>query len=221
MQKILLTLFVTCTMLCLSIAQTTRPTSQPTTSPSSQPSKKMNTMNAPYQSIGEFPDSYTPAAIVQRTIDGLGYRYHWASEGLTATDLAYDPGNAGKSAAEVIDHIYGLSSSILNVVLGKPNIRPYEEVKMTFEQTRHATLENLKAASDHLRANPNLDFSKQDVIFQRGEKSSNFPFWHLLNGQLMDAVYHTGQIVSYRRSSGNPSNPKVNVFSGRNPNATN
>ena len=223
MQRILLTLIIACTFIGMTIAQTTRPTtqatSQPTTSPSSQASKMMDKMNAPYQSIGEYPEAFTPAAVMQRAIDGLGYRYHWASEGLTEKDLAYDPGNAGKTAAQVLEHIHGLSLTILKTVLGETNVRPAPKTDMDFEALRLSTLNNLKQASDYLNANPNLDFNERNVIFSRGETASSHSFWRLINGPLLDAVYHTGQIVSYRRSTGNPSNPKVNVFRGTDPNS--
>ncbi len=218
MQKVLLTLIITCTFVCMTIAQTTRPTSQPTTSPTSQASKKMNMMKAPYASIKESPTSFTPAAVLQRTIDGLGYRYHWASEGLTAKDLAYDPGNAGKRADQVLQHIHGLTLTILKTVTGNTNARPEALEEMDYEALRMSTLINLKEASDYLSANPNLDLNERKVIFSRGETVSKYPLWNLLNGPLLDAVYHTGQIVSFRRSTGNPSHPKVNVFRGTDPN---
>ena len=218
MKKILLTLLVTCTFVGMTIAQTTRPTSQPTTSPTSQASKKMDKMKAPYASIKESPSSYTPAAVLQRTIDGLGYRYHWASEGLTAEDLAYDPGNAGKTAEQVLEHIHGLTLTILKTVTGNTNARPEAQVEMDYEALRLSTLINIKEASDYLTANPNMDLDQRKIIFSRGETVSKYPLWNLLNGPLLDAVYHTGQIVSFRRSTGNPSHPKVNVFRGSDPN---
>ena len=61
-----------------------------------------------------------------------------------------------------------------------------------------------------------MDMSTKKIIFKRGDKESVFEFWHLLNGQLSDAIYHTGQIVSFRRTNENPVNPKMNVFMGKN-----
>lgn len=48
-----------------------------------------------------------------------------------------------------------------------------------------------------------------------GGKRSEFPFWNMLNGPIADALWHVGQVVSFRRSSGNPFNSKVSVFSGK------
>ena len=171
--------------------------------------------NLPYHQIPEAPETYTAATVAARTIDGLGYRFYWASEGLTEKDLAYDPGNENRSPEQMMDHFVGLSNTILNGIKKLPNIRPAEKKEMTFEEKRILTLENLKAASDLLRATPNMDLSECKIIFQRGEKKSEFPFWNMLNGPIADAIYHTGQLVSYRRSAGNPMNPNVSVFSGK------
>ena len=54
------------------------------------------------------------------------------------------------------------------------------------------------------------------VLFQRGDKTSSFPFWHVINGPISDALYHVGQLVSFRRTTGNPLNSNVNVFMGKN-----
>ena len=52
------------------------------------------------------------------------------------------------------------------------------------------------------------------IKFNRGGVFSEFPFWNLINGPISDAIYHVGQIVSFRRTSGNPIEKGVNVFLG-------
>ncbi len=168
----------------------------------------------PYYEIPPAPQTYSANAVLARTIDGLGYRYFWATEGLTAADLEYTPGNHGRKTEVVLEHLNGLSEVIMNATLGKPNVRPRPERILTWEEKRVETLHNLKAASDYLRTEKsNIEDTK--VIFQRGEQTSEFPVWNLLNGPLADAIYHVGQIVSFRRSAGNPMNPNVNVFIGK------
>ena len=51
------------------------------------------------------------------------------------------------------------------------------------------------------------DISKYD--------NARFPFWNIINGPISDALWHCGQVVLLRRSSGNPFNSKVSVFSGK------
>ena len=168
----------------------------------------------PYHQIPENPTTYTPQNVAARMIDGLGYRYYWATEGLRKEDLAFTPGNNGRNAEGTLDHLYNLAGTILNGAKNAPNIRPLNEPEMTWEEKRKKTLERLKAASDQLKST-NQSLEDLQVTFQRGDKSSSFPFWNLINGPIADAINHVGQIVSYRRSAGNPINPMVNVFIGK------
>jgi len=177
-------------------------------------SESMNTN--PYNEIPEAPETYNAATVLARSIDGLGYRFYWATDSLSDNDLDYDPGNDNKSTRVLIDHLVGLSETILNTVMGEPNIRPYAEVTGNFEEKRSSVLANLKQASDKLRTMTDRDIEDGELIFKRGEKEFKYPLWNLINGPISDAIYHTGQIVSYRRSSGNPINSKVNVFTGKN-----
>lgn len=167
----------------------------------------------PYYQIPEYPESYSAPNVLARTIDGLGYRYHWATKGLSESDLAYKPSEDGRSADETLDHIHGLASMILNSINGKPNVRPRQDPPATWDVKRKSTLDKIKAASDLLKTMDNLDDLK--ITFQRGDNTSDLPFWHIMNGPLADAIYHVGQIIVFRRSNGNPQNPRVNVFMGK------
>jgi len=44
---------------------------------------------------------------------------------------------------------------------------------------------------------------------------TQFPFWNVINGPISDAIWHTGQVVSFRRTSGNPFPKGVNVLTGK------
>lgn len=169
----------------------------------------------PYESIGEYPEAYTPATVAARMIDGLGYRYYWATEGLREEDLAYKPSEKGRTTFETLQHVYGLSGTILNASKNIPNIRPAKDMPKAFADLRKATLINLKEASDILKANPDTDLEELKMIFKRGDNATEFPYWNMINGPIADAIYHAGQVVSFRRSSGNPQNPKVNVLMGK------
>jgi len=170
-------------------------------------------LSIPYFQIPDAPDHYSAGAVLSRTIDGLGYRYYWSTHGLRAEDLAYSPGNDGRSVEETLDHLYGLSNGLGNVAEKNPNPRPLVIPEVPFEELRTLTLQNFKAASDIFRTVE--DVSSHAIVFQRGDQTSEFPVWNVMNGFLADAIYHTGQIVSYRRSSGNPQHPGVSVFMGK------
>ena len=169
----------------------------------------------PYYQIPDYPETVNGPTVLARMIDGLGYRYYWATEGLRAEDLAYEPGNEGQNMERLITHLFGLSETILNTALNQPNIRPLDAVEIPWEAKRAQTLLNLKRAADLFRELPADQLANRELIFQRGERKSRFPIWQTINGPLADAIYHTGQIVAYRRTAGNPIHPEVNVFIGK------
>lgn len=164
----------------------------------------------PYAQIPEAPETYTAGSVVSRMIDGLGFRYYWATEGLRAEDLKFKPSEEARTTEQTIDHILGLTQVILNSALGVPNGQPQPE--MTFEQKRAKTLKNIQQASQIFIKE--TDLSKFTIVFQRGEQKTEFPFWNQINGPISDALWHVGQVVSFRRSSGNPFPKGVSVLRG-------
>ncbi len=166
----------------------------------------------PYYEIPDAPETYTAGAVAARLVDGLGFRYYWATEGLRDEDLIFKPSEEGRTTAETIDHIYGLSKVIVNATLQKANSGGEDE-DMTFAEKRKKTLLNIKTAADILRDAEDLTSFK--LIFKRGENVSEFPFWNNINGPIADALWHCGQVVSHRRTSGNPFNSNVSVFMGK------
>lgn len=160
----------------------------------------------PYYEIPEAAKEFTPGTVASRMIDGLGFRYYWGTEGLSGKDLAFKPNAASRTSEETIDHILGLSQVLLNATLKVAN--GAKQLEMTFAEKRKKTLENLQQASEILKKSK--DITQYKMIF--GEKE--FPFWNVINGPIADAIWHVGQVVSFRRSSGNPINPKINHLSG-------
>ena len=168
----------------------------------------------PYYEIPEAPTSFTATNVAARMVDGLGFRYYWATEGLREEDLQYQPGEEARTSAETIEHIHGLTQMVLNAIKQQPNIRGESKATLTFAEQRAATLNGLKEASDLLRSSEESQMEDYKILFQRNDQTSAFPFWNVINGPLSDALWHVGQVVSYRRSSGNPLNGKISVFSG-------
>ena len=169
----------------------------------------------PYAEIPDYPAQYTPESVIARLIDGIGFRFYWATEGLRPEDLAFRPTKESRTSEETIDHIMGLSTVVLNAVRNEVNTRSGEETSpLTFDTKRQKTLNNLKMASDILKSGKQkLEDSK--MIFKNGDKSMEYPFWNEINGPISDALWHIGQVVTFRRSSGNPFNSKVSVLSGK------
>jgi len=167
------------------------------------------TNHLPYQEIPAYPDSYTAGTVAGRVIDGLGFRYYWATEGLTEKDLAFRPSEEARTTEQTIDHILSLSFMLINSVGSKKN--EFSDFKeYSFEEKRKMTLENIQKASEIVKTASNEDMEGYEIIFTNG----SFPFWNMLNGPISDALWHVGQVVSFRRSSGNPLRQGVSVLRG-------
>lgn len=168
---------------------------------------QVNAQDLTYYEIPESTENYSAGAVASRMIDGLGFRFYWASEGLTEKDLQFKPTPESRTSGEKIDHILGLSQVILNAAEKKPN--GAKQPEMSFAEKRVKILNNLKKASDILKTQ--TDLTEFKIIF--GDKE--YPFWNAINGPIADALWHCGQIVSFRRSSGNPFPKGVSVFTGK------
>ncbi|WP_299278222.1 hypothetical protein [uncultured Psychroserpens sp.] len=162
----------------------------------------------PYYEVPEYSKEFTAGTMAARMVDGLGFRFYWASEGLTEKDLNYRPSKDVRSSEDTIDHILDLSYIIVNSTLKQPNSR-VDKSKMTYEEKRKQALMNLKTAADILRGSD--DISQYKIIFGENE----IPFWNQVNGPIADAIWHCGQLASFRRITGNPINPNVNHFTGK------
>lgn len=166
----------------------------------------------PYYEIPEAPKTYTAGTVASRTIDGLGFRYYWATEGLTDTDLNFKPNDDARTSLETIEHILGLSRMTLTAITGDELKFP-KSGEYSFSELRKETLENFKKASDILKNETDLSKFIMKLKRSNGEVLE-FPFWNQLNGPIGDALWHVGQVVSFRRSSGNPLPKGVSLLTG-------
>ncbi len=173
---------------------------------------KSQNQDLPYYEIPDYPEDYNQGTVIARMLDGLGFRYFWATEGLRVVDLKFKPTDEARTTEETIDHILDLTKVIVNSTLNKANENK-DDSNLTFEEKRKMTLENIKSAADILRKS--TDLSQFKIIFIRDGKTVEYPFWNQINGPMEDAIWHCGQIVSFRRSSGNPYNSKASVFTGK------
>lgn len=164
-----------------------------------------------YYEIPDNPDEYSEGTVAARVVDGLGFRYYWATEGLRPADFAFKPSTDARTIGETIDHVVVLTQILLEAV----NERPFAGIDMegmSFEEKRSLTLENIRKSSEKLKVATATDLEKYDMIFSSG---SEYPFWNLLNGPIADAINHVGQIISIRRTNGNPYNQNISVLQGK------
>jgi uncharacterized damage-inducible protein DinB len=168
----------------------------------------------PFSQIPEAPKQLTPSTTLLRMVQGLGFRYYWATEGLRKEDLDYRPSQEASSSLETLQHLYSLSKTIADAVKNIPSKRPDTKAPVTLESLRAETLTNLELAAQVLSQADQEGLERMKIVFDREGKQSAFPLWNLINGPISDALYHTGQVVSFRRTSGNPIAKGVNVFLG-------
>lgn len=177
------------------------------------------TMDVPYREIPDgYSETYTAGTVAARMLDGLGFRYYWATDGLRPQDLGFKPNEEARTSEQTIDHILGLVRVIHNSVKQKPNIGGTAYPELDFQGKRKQTLDLIKEAAEILRTSSPSDFENYKIIFQNDNGQSEFPFWNQLNGPIADALWHVGQVVSFRRSSGNPfasGTDKPSVFTGK------
>ncbi len=162
----------------------------------------------PYRQLPAPPASLTAGAVAARMVDGLGFRYYWATEGLREQDYDYRPAADVRSIKETLQHIYGLSQFLLKALRQEVTGQPGMEAAM--QTVRQQTLQNLAAASAILQQADEQTLAT--FTLPRGDTS--LPFWYVLNGPLADAIYHTGQVVAFRRAAGNPVPAGVSVLMG-------
>ncbi len=176
--------------------------------------QEANEKEIPYREIPPYPEKYTAGTVVSRMIDGLGFRYYWATQGLTDEDLAYKPSESNRTIGETVDHIFNLSNVIYNSAIKKENDRTGSlETNLSFQAKRALTLQNFRKASEIFITLEDLKDNKVVFISQSGVRE--YPFWNQINGPIEDAVWHCGQIVALRRANGNPFDSSVSVFQGK------
>ncbi len=165
--------------------------------------------------IPEYPEKYSAGLVAARVVDGLWFRFYWATEGLRKEDLSYRPGPEVRNTEETVDHILGMTGLLLNATLMKVNEGGRGYSNLSYEEKRQLALDNIEQASKILKQSSAKDIENYKVVFQNQDGTREYPFWNLLNGPIIDCVWHCGQIVSFRRSSGNPFNGKASMFQGR------
>ena len=113
----------------------------------------------PYYEIPEAPESFTAGTVAARAIDGLGFRYYWATEGLREEDLAFKPNTDARTTLETVEHIYGLSKMIVNSTLKKDNNIKDDEEELT----------PIHLAEPQTEVEPEQQTSQTEVIPEVGE----------------------------------------------------
>jgi len=139
----------------------------------------------------DYPDHVSGTAVLSRMLDGLGFRFYWATDGLRPEDYGFRPAPDVHSIEELCAHVWELMNWVSTGALKKtyPKPRAGQEAR---EQAL-ALIHDLREAF--------LSMGDEELA---GLRLAKLPFWHIVNGPFSDALTHTGQINSFRRINRNP-----------------
>ena len=160
----------------------------------------------PFEDISKTPIELTATNTLLRLVEGLAFRYRWATENLSEENIKFKPHPTSMNIEEVNAHIFDLVNSTFTVFGGE---KQNKDSLNSFQQIRKKSLFILQDLSERLKEMSDEDFSEIEK-----NTSRKLPFWYWINGPLADALTHVGQITSWRRIAGNPQLKGVNVFIG-------
>ena len=162
----------------------------------------------PYQSLPDAPEQLSPASVLARLTDAIGFRYQVATQGLNDDHLTFRATPESMSMQEVLHHIYNL------IFWSYRSIEP-EALKTSdlsnLAVCRRATLELCQTLSQKLIRMSDEELDQVTIHLRR--TGTDYPFWYLINGPLSDALTHIGQVNSWRRMAGNPV-ARISPFTG-------
>jgi hypothetical protein len=165
-----------------------------------------------FRSLPPGPENVTGSAVLVRMVEGIGFRFTWATEDLRESDLSFRPTPETMCIAEQAGHVLGLVSWVALAAGAIPAGPQKTESPPPFPEVRQQILEVLSLLRARL-----ADMSDGEIgTIRIGSHAGPVPWPHIVNGPLADALTHIGQIAVLRRASGNPV-PKANVFLGRPP----
>jgi len=150
------------------------------------------------------PKDLNENTILIRLIDGISFRFFWATEKLTPHDTQFRPSEDTMSINELLAHIYRLTVWVHSSLKGNET-EPSERVT-SFEEMRKDILSELEQIKERLSTFSPKQLSQIQI--------RQLPFWNMINGPLADILTHIGQINTYRRLNGNPA-PKISPFTGK------
>ena len=160
----------------------------------------------PFENISKTPNDLTATNTLLRMVEGLAFRYRWATENLSEENIKFKPHPTSMSVEEVNAHIFDLVDSTNRVFGGE---KQNKDSLNSFHKLRIKSLNILADLSERLK-----EMSDEDLSELEKNTSRKLPFWYWINGPLADALTHVGQITSWRRIAGNPQSKGVNVFIG-------
>ena len=161
-----------------------------------------------YDSLPPLPGSISACNVLQRMIDGLGFRYQTATQELPEEFYEFKTCDSAMSGGQLLKHIYQL---VFWISSGFGIENNYDKTLDSVQGYRDATLMLTEKLALHFESLSDDDLNAVSLYHKRTDK--NFPIWHVIHGPIADAISHIGQINSWRRIMGNPY-PGISPFTG-------
>jgi hypothetical protein len=181
---------------------------------------KIEMSDLPYLELPPPPASLDGVSVLIRLVDGIGFRYRWATEGLRPEDLTFRPCEGAMTIGEVMSHLSLLLKWVHGSITGELDHEP-EDLMFPdppdgerLAELRRTTLDTVIALRGTLEQVGDGGLAK--VTLTGSANRDSLPFWSMINGPLADSLTHVGQISSWRRMAGNPA-PGSNPFRGTPP----
>ncbi len=172
----------------------------------------MKEITGDFHNIPDPPSSPSAGAILGRLMDGIGFRFRWATEGIRVGDLSFRPAADCISLGELLSHVVELLSWVAESVGMAPT---YELMKSEDpEILRGRTLELAAALAARFKGMSEAALGA--LTIHSSFRGDTLPVWNIVNGPLSDSLTHVGQILSWRRIAGVPA-PTADVLRGRPP----
>ena len=168
-----------------------------------------------YKKLPTPKDTINVTSIISQQLQGLGFRYYWATQGLRLDDLNYRTTAGSRSIFETMEHIYSLCFTVASTFEGLAVQRPLKPLEMDGAKLRLKTLTLIQRAEDYISSNNAVTLEDRRIVFKTSKGEMSYPFLYLINGPLSDALTHVGQVLTLRRANGNPQDAGVNVFLGQ------
>ena len=78
-----------------------------------------NNQELPFEDISQTPLEISAANALLRMVEGLAFRYRWATENLSDENIKFRPHTSSMSIEEVNSHIFDLVDSIFRAFVGE------------------------------------------------------------------------------------------------------
>ena len=161
-----------------------------------------------YDRLPEVPIDWTIANVISRWIDGIGYRYANATNGLPDDLADYRVTESAMSMIEVIKHCYDL---IYWVGVNFDSSLRYNKQLSSISDYRDSTLSLCHHIRTYISGLSDEELRWVTLYLKRTD--TYFPIWYFFNGPMADVLTHIGQINSWRRAAGHPCAP-ISPLSG-------